>query len=215
MATLGKHNKLLNMEWKHWLAPPSKPPLAESKNNIQLPKKIGVYVIAWERVEEKLEGRKVGDTLGKVFYVGMTNSKLGLKGRLTDFINGLQTGKSHSAAMRFHRFNNKNHSNHYDDFANNVDEFFDKDPTYIIENFSRSNSDVGFSFFEDSPNNLSQSAGRHFYLAFFTPEKSVERDRRCRSSDDLIEMGKIAFLEMEMLAIVRQKAGNEPRLNKK
>lgn len=57
----------------------------------------GVYILAWTN-------NKIGNTrpkLTNIFYVGMSNAKGGVKGRLKQFINGIEKNTSHSAGMRF------------------------------------------------------------------------------------------------------------------
>ncbi len=58
----------------------------------------GVYLISW--YEKELEGEKV--QLKDVYYIGMTNSKGGVKSRLKQFWNGITKGRSHSGGNRWY-----------------------------------------------------------------------------------------------------------------
>ena len=57
----------------------------------------GVYLLAWTDNEIENTRPKISD----IFYVGMSNAKGGVKGRLKQFINGIEKNTSHSAGMRF------------------------------------------------------------------------------------------------------------------
>ena len=57
----------------------------------------GVYILAW--TNDKIENTR--PKLTDIFYVGMSNAKGGVKGRLKQFINGIEKNTSHSAGMRF------------------------------------------------------------------------------------------------------------------
>ncbi len=59
----------------------------------------GVYALAWS--SDNLEGMPID--IPDIYYVGMSCSKGGVRQRLKQFISGLESGKSHSAAMRFFR----------------------------------------------------------------------------------------------------------------
>jgi len=61
----------------------------------------GVYLISWD--EKELEGEKV--LLKDVYYIGMTNSKGGVKSRLKQFWNGITKGRSHSGGNRWYKEN--------------------------------------------------------------------------------------------------------------
>lgn len=63
----------------------------------------GVYLLAFSY--KNLENTKI--KISDVFYVGMSNSRGGVKQRLKRFINGLEKDDFHSAARRF-----------YDEYAN-------------------------------------------------------------------------------------------------
>ncbi|MCR4332029.1 MAG: hypothetical protein NUV34_04915, partial [Sulfuricaulis sp.] len=60
---------------------------------------IGIYLLAYS--DKDLEGHKID--LKDIFYVGMSNSCNGVRSRLKQFLDGIETGESHSAAIRFFR----------------------------------------------------------------------------------------------------------------
>jgi hypothetical protein len=57
----------------------------------------GVYLIAWS--DKNLSEKEPENS--DIFYVGMSNAKGGVKSRLLQFLNGINTGKGHSAGNRF------------------------------------------------------------------------------------------------------------------
>lgn len=57
----------------------------------------GVYLLAY--TDKDLEGK--GIELADIFYVGMSNSRGGVRQRLKQFIRGIEKGASHSAGIRF------------------------------------------------------------------------------------------------------------------
>ena len=71
-------------------------------NNLNLIDDIGqpgVYLLAYWG--HSLEGKEIG--LEQVYYVGETKRAAGMRGRLREFLRGIENGKSHSGAMRFFR----------------------------------------------------------------------------------------------------------------
>lgn len=68
----------------------------------------GVYLLAFS--SKKLLAEKI--KLGDIFYVGMSNSKGGVKSRLKQFICAIEKGYGHSAGNRFQKeyCSNKPHS---------------------------------------------------------------------------------------------------------
>ena len=62
--------------------------------NCQFP---GVYILAY--TEKNLEGKPLD--IKDIFYVGMSNSRGGVKQRLKQFINGIHKNHGHSAGNRF------------------------------------------------------------------------------------------------------------------
>jgi len=71
--------------------------LFNNELRLSLPSNPGVYAFAY--TEKKLEGEKAKPA--DIFYVGMSNSKKGLKGRINSFNRGIRKGDSHSGAIRF------------------------------------------------------------------------------------------------------------------
>ena len=57
----------------------------------------GIYILAY--TDKNLEGKQI--KIKDIFYVGMTNSRGGLKQRLKQFIDGIHKGYGHSAGNRF------------------------------------------------------------------------------------------------------------------
>ncbi len=57
----------------------------------------GVYILAY--TNRNLEGKPI--KIKDIFYVGMSNSRGGLKQRLKQFIDGIHKGYGHSAGNRF------------------------------------------------------------------------------------------------------------------
>lgn len=64
----------------------------------------GVYLLAY--TNKKLLGKNIA--LKDIYYVGMSNSKKGVKNRLKQFINGIEKGYGHSAGNRFYSENGQN-----------------------------------------------------------------------------------------------------------
>ena len=60
---------------------------------------LGVYALAY--TTKKLEGKKV--KIGDIFYIGMSNSLAGVRGRLKQFIGSINGRQTHSAGMRLFR----------------------------------------------------------------------------------------------------------------
>lgn len=58
----------------------------------------GVYVLAYS--EDDLEGKQVKEE--QVFYVGMSHSLKGIKGRINQFRQGIEKGEGHSGGNRFY-----------------------------------------------------------------------------------------------------------------
>jgi len=69
----------------------------ESLRNFQGKNLPGVYLLAW--TNNKIENTQ--PNLKDIFYVGMSNAKGGVKGRLKQFTYGIEKNTSHSAGMRF------------------------------------------------------------------------------------------------------------------
>ena len=92
-----KIKKLFNNKWTNLL-----------KNYKTLEKNIypGVYILAY--TNKYLEGKPIN--LRDIFYVGMSNSRDGVKQRLKQFINGLHREYGHSAGNRFFQNYNKGKS---------------------------------------------------------------------------------------------------------
>lgn len=63
----------------------------------------GVYVIAW--ANENILGEKVN--WDDIYYIGMSNAKAGVKGRLKQFWNGITKGTGHSGGNRWFNINGK------------------------------------------------------------------------------------------------------------
>lgn len=59
----------------------------------------GVYLLAYS--DKDLEGKNV--ELKDVFYVGMSNSRGGVRQRLRQFLHGIENDALHSAARRFYK----------------------------------------------------------------------------------------------------------------
>ena len=59
----------------------------------------GVYVLAYPAPGNNLSGKIVRPE--DVYYVGMTNSKRGLRGRLKGFLRSANGGTGHSAGIKF------------------------------------------------------------------------------------------------------------------
>jgi hypothetical protein len=79
------------MKFSDWIKWPGRNDL----NNLQYP---GVYVIAYNKQDMN---DKSFDWIEEIIYVGMTNSKKGLKGRLRQFENTIKGKKSqHSGAKK-------------------------------------------------------------------------------------------------------------------
>jgi hypothetical protein len=74
---------------------------ADVENNGQYP---GVYILAYS--DKSLYGQPI--EIRDVFYVGMSNSRGGVKQRLKQFLDGIERNRLHSAAMRFF----KEHASH-------------------------------------------------------------------------------------------------------
>jgi hypothetical protein len=73
--------------------------------------KPGVYILAYPDRTTKLLGKK---TKAKdIYYIGMTNSKAGLRGRLKDFLRAIECGRGHSGGDRFFKLHqNRPYSKH-------------------------------------------------------------------------------------------------------
>jgi hypothetical protein len=63
----------------------------------------GVYVISWSKID--LNNKCV--TCEEVYYIGMSNAKAGVRGRLKQFWNGITNGVGHSAGNRWKENNGK------------------------------------------------------------------------------------------------------------
>lgn len=127
----------------------------------------GVYILAYS--DKNLMGKEI--KIKDIFYVGMSNSKGGVKQRLKQFLNGIEKNRLHSAAMRFF----KEHAN-----------------------------EVRWSEFKER---------KTFYVASISIPCEVSKDKR--TADDLKTMGIVAKLEYDVLAFIKEKTGEEPKLNKK
>lgn len=79
--------------------------LQNGRSDLKDGKYPGVYLLAYS--DRNLEGKKI--SLNDIFYVGMSNSRDGVKQRLKQFLDALEEGKGHSAANRF-----------YEDYAKGV-----------------------------------------------------------------------------------------------
>lgn len=80
----------------------------------------GVYIIAYS--EKALQNQEI--ELGDVFYVGMSNSTKGVKGRLKQFVNGIQGEGMHSGGQHFKREYAEMQPFHSFSRANNGKRFF-------------------------------------------------------------------------------------------
>jgi hypothetical protein len=60
----------------------------------------GVYALAYTG---RVPGKRPIDDPRSVFYVGMSRARKGVKGRLEQFLNGIEKDGYHSGAMRFFR----------------------------------------------------------------------------------------------------------------
>lgn len=69
----------------------------ENYKNLESCKYPGVYILAYTDKDLLNKRIKIED----IFYVGMSNSLGGVKQRISQFINGIEKYKSHSAGMRF------------------------------------------------------------------------------------------------------------------
>lgn len=136
-------------------------------NHKQLPTYPGVYILAHSA--KNLENNVI--CVKDIFYVGMSNSKGGIKQRVAQFVRGLGKKETHSAAKRF------------------------------IRNY---NADKLF---------LLETSKKQFFVATLTLPCDVNKEQRTAS--DLKKMGKVAKLEYDVLAYVKNKLGQEPELNKK
>lgn len=79
-------NQLLNKTWEDLI-----------KNIDSLEVYPGVYILAL--TDEDLMGKPID--LNDIFYVGMTNAREGIKGRLNQFLYSIEKGKGHSGGNRF------------------------------------------------------------------------------------------------------------------
>lgn len=127
----------------------------------------GVYVLAYS--DKNMMGKEI--KIKDIFYVGMSNSKGGVKQRLKQFLTGIEKNTNHSAGMRFLK-----------EHANGVP----------WSKFKKRNT---------------------FYVASFSIPCEVSKDKR--TADDLRTMGIVAKLEYDVLAFIKEKTGEEPKLNKK
>lgn len=99
-------DKICNMEVKYILKQKWK--LLEKKNIDYINSKYpGVYVIAWSDNETLIEKYVLWED---IYYIGMSNAKAGVQGRLKQFSNGITNGIGHSAANRWYREINRNES---------------------------------------------------------------------------------------------------------
>ena len=71
--------------------------LLKSYKNLENNHYPGVYILAY--TNKDLEGKPI--KIEDIFYVGMSNSRGGIKQRLKQFIDGLNKGYGHSAGNRF------------------------------------------------------------------------------------------------------------------
>lgn len=71
----------------------------------------GVYLLAY--TNRGLQNQPID--INDVFYVGMSNSDGGVKQRLINFMNGIESGKMHSGGERF--FHNYAHGIPFSDFS--------------------------------------------------------------------------------------------------
>ncbi|MBI5649335.1 MAG: hypothetical protein HZC40_02635 [Chloroflexi bacterium] len=88
MTVVQQIQQLLSQKWA---------PLERNLTSLEGARCIGVYLLAYSN--EDMAGRKIN--LEDIFYVGMSNARGGVKSRLGQFLDGIETGKSHSGAMRF------------------------------------------------------------------------------------------------------------------
>jgi hypothetical protein len=79
---------LLNKTWTN---------LLDNYKKLENNKYPGVYILAY--TDKDLEEKPID--VEDIFYVGMSNSKGGVKQRLKQFIKAISIGKSHSAGNRF------------------------------------------------------------------------------------------------------------------
>ena len=86
--------KILKEKWE--LVQSNTKEIVKSKNP-------GVYVIAWSEKDLSKEQVKWED----VYYIGMSNAKAGVQGRLKQFWNGVTKGTGHSAGNRWYKNNGK------------------------------------------------------------------------------------------------------------
>lgn len=80
-------SELLNQRWVK----------LDDKNLIKLKDVPGVYILAYSDEDIMEKEIKIKD----IFYVGMSNSKGGVRQRLKQFLTGIEKNKNHSAGMRF------------------------------------------------------------------------------------------------------------------
>ncbi len=94
-----KIETLFKQKWKN----------LESFKNLKNCEYPGIYILAYTNKNLEAKPVKVKD----IFYVGMSNSRGGVKQRIKQFIDCLESYRGHSAAMRFYReySNNKPYSN--------------------------------------------------------------------------------------------------------
>ncbi|MDP2628535.1 MAG: hypothetical protein Q8P15_01410 [Nanoarchaeota archaeon] len=83
-----KISELLNKKWTN---------LLDNFRNLENNGCPGVYILAY--TDKDLEGKSI--KIEDIFYVGMTNSRGGLKQRLNQFISGIHKCYGHSAGNRF------------------------------------------------------------------------------------------------------------------
>lgn len=81
--------KIMNKKWEL---------LPKNLRNIKDGNYPGIYLLAF--TYKNLKGKNV--ELKDIFYVGMTNARKGLTGRIQQFVNGIEKNTSHSAGMRFY-----------------------------------------------------------------------------------------------------------------
>lgn len=82
--------KLLDKKWTN---------LLENYKNLKNNDYPGVYILAY--TNKNLGGKSIN--INDIFYVGMSNSRRGIKSRLKQFIDGINKNRSHSAGMRFYK----------------------------------------------------------------------------------------------------------------
>jgi hypothetical protein len=107
-----KENKMIDRDFSHW----TKWNDRNSLNGIKYP---GIYCIAISEIDLSEQDFEI---ISKITYVGMTNSKAGLKGRLKQFDNTIIGKTGHGGADRF-RFKYENYKDLVDKLYVSVSSF--------------------------------------------------------------------------------------------